>query len=150
MPKYTCDNKDTALRQALHQFRLRRTLEKHGAALLYDLGPCLFMNDDVFGRITDCAHFDKIADGDQLRRETRWVWAAEDVKEILQIIQRFAPRTAPAPLTTSTPLQPRRRQDGAKTANDAQTASTSTPKPKRTVRCGVCKAEGHTPKLMAV
>ena len=95
------------------------------------------MNEDVLDRITDCAHYDKITDGERLQRETRWVWAAEDIEEILWIVRRFSPRTALAPLTISTPLQPRRQ--GA-----AEAASPTVAKPKRPVRCGACKQEGHT------
>jgi hypothetical protein len=134
---YKHDHKDKALRDALHQYRQRRTLEKFGSPALYDIGPHLFMTDEVMDRITDCAHYDMITDGERLQRETRWVWAAEDIEEILGIIRRFSPRIAPPPLTVSTPLQPR-RQGGA------NAASPTVAKPKRPVHCSTCKQQGHT------
>src|SRR5271170_4530323 len=78
---YKHDGQDKALRSALHEFRKRKTIEKYGAPALYDIGPSLYMTHEVLDRITNCAHFSKIQDGEQLKRETRWMWTAEDIEE---------------------------------------------------------------------
>jgi hypothetical protein len=130
---YKPDEQDHRLRLALHDYRQRKTVDKYGLPALYDIGPSLHMADDVLGYIVDYAHFDKIQNGDDLRRQTRWTWANEDVDEILDVIRRFPRRSSAGPLTTTTPLQPRSAppQPGVAIAT------------KRRNRCRSCKQEGH-------
>ena len=60
------------LRNALHEFRKEKTIEKFGCACLRDTGPGIIMADDVLFRILDCAHFNVIETPEQLAKETRW------------------------------------------------------------------------------
>ena len=133
---YKPDEQDQRLRLALHDYRQRKTADKYGLPALYDIGPSLYMTNEVLDRITDCAHFNKIENGEDLRRQTRWTWANEDVDEMLEIIRRFPRTSSAAPLTTTKPLQPR--------SAPPQALLLGSPVPtKRRNRCSSCKQEGH-------
>ena len=133
---YKADEQDKALRMALHDYHKCKTEQKYGLPALYDIGPSLYMTNDVLDRITDCAHFNKIQNGEDLRRETRWTWVNEDVDEMLEIIRRFPQKSSAVPLTTTTPLQPR-------PAPPQPLLSGSPIATKRRNRCSSCKQEGH-------
>jgi hypothetical protein len=99
---------DMDLRNALHDFRKQRTIDKFGLPALKNNGPGMIMTNQTLQRIIDCAHCGKITDSDELAKETHWTRAGEYGKEILSLIkahqQPLTPSTADslAPVSATT------------------------------------------------
>jgi hypothetical protein len=137
---YTPWASDFALKRALNDLRERKTIQHFGEYALQDLGAALFMGDKALQRIVDSSHYGKINNEEQLQRETRLSWAADDAKEILELIRRHPPQPPVTPLTTSAPLQPRNRLTNLKTEAPQSPVED---KVKRRNRCCACNQPGH-------
>lgn len=92
--------KESGLRSALQELRVRRTTERFGAAFFQGFGPAIFMPNQVLERIVDCARVGKIGDEEQVRRETKWSGKSEDCKEVVSLASHFFPPTPPPPPPT--------------------------------------------------
>lgn len=79
---------DIEFRKALHEFRWEQTLARYGLAHLNNLGPGLLMGDEVFKRIADCAHAQKITSVESLFRETKWSRSNDLGEELLGLVRR--------------------------------------------------------------
>jgi ATP-dependent DNA helicase RecQ len=95
------------LRDALHQYRRDETTRMWGIAILKDMGPGIFMADDILHRIVECAHEHKIDSTASLSKETRWINATTHGTAIVALITLHCPKPVPKPLLASTPLQSR-------------------------------------------
>lgn len=122
-----------SLRNALHEFRKKQTVEKFGHACLRDTGPGIIMADDVLNRILDCAHFNVIETSEQLAKETRWSRVSEYGDQVVGIILQHCPKPTPSAVT---PLR-------AADINNQAPAAQTTLKPIAVRRCGLCKLTGH-------
>ena len=138
--EYKPEQRDVDVLWALHDFRRTKTVERFGRAVLQDIGPSVIMHDDTLQRIVDAAHHGKIADVDQLIRETRWALARTHGEEVISIVRRFHPITAANSFSTRTPLQARFQVNDASTATSPYAGAE---KVKRRNKCSACNGEGH-------
>jgi ATP-dependent DNA helicase RecQ len=103
---YTAGPSDMNLRDALHNFRREVVRTKFGLACLKDMGPGVFMSNEVLQRVVDCAHEYKIETKDDLAKETRWTGVHNHAADVIALIKTHRPKPLPTPLLTSTPLRP--------------------------------------------
>jgi ATP-dependent DNA helicase RecQ len=131
---YTAGASDMNLRDALHNFRREVVQTKFGLACLKDMGPGVFMANEVLQRVVDCAHEYKIETKDDLAKETQWTGVHNHAADVIALIKTHRPKPLPTPLLTSTPLCP--HLSGLNQIAQVMPLSKSTPKSRKCSKCG--------------
>jgi hypothetical protein len=135
--EYIADVKDMNLRDALHIFRRQTTQILFGLACLKNLGPGVFMSNEVLQRIVDCAHEYKIETRDDLAKETRWTGVQNHAVDVITLINTHCPKPMPAPLLTSTPLR------SLGTLDQIADTLPSNPRTVKLRKCSKCGSHDH-------
>ena len=79
------------LSEALNDWRQKKTKEKYGVAVFRAVGSSLILTDRQLERLVDCAHFGKITNVEQLKKEVRWALIDEFGQDVVQIIMTECP-----------------------------------------------------------
>lgn len=120
---------DMSLKDELCSWRREAAIAKFGAGNVRMLGPGLIMANSVVERIVNAAHYLKINDIDDLRKESQWEGSAEHAAEVVELICKLRPSTA----LVTTPLQLRQ----------ANSSTSGIPLVKKMIHCSQCGQVGH-------
>lgn len=91
LPKTMHTVQHSQLREALCNWRAKKTAIEFSMSHLADIGPSLVLPNAILDRIVICAQVHKISTVEQLRKETRWTESVRYSEEILGIIQLYIP-----------------------------------------------------------
>ncbi|KAI0689288.1 P-loop containing nucleoside triphosphate hydrolase protein [Cytidiella melzeri] len=139
LSKFDATTSDYALRKKLDDFRCARMQEQYGYAIALNLGPTEIMSDEDLERIASCARSKKIGSVEDIQREApKWRRAQEYAGSVLELLQRHYPITD---LYAVMPLHQRQLT----TPLDASINRNLQAGAKKTMTCGACKRQGHTP-----
>lgn len=93
------------LRRLLDDWRMVEAVEKFGVAVAKDRGPGLIMPGRIIERVVDCAHYEKIKNLQDLRRETGWNCPDEIGSTVIAIVAGHGRPPAPVQTKAAPPLQ---------------------------------------------
>ena len=91
LKEYVRGEPELRLSQALGAWRRATTIKKFGHSILRDVGSSLVLTNDQLERLVDCAHFGKITNVEQLKKEVRWALIDEFGQDVVQIIMTECP-----------------------------------------------------------
>lgn len=152
--KYTRDNYDLTLQDALEDWQEEKTAMVYGWACLNNHGPLVIMLTYLLNQIVDCAHHQKLQSVQDLKQETGWTGTEKFRADIIMLVmQHTAPHPSPF---VSTPLQNMptlSTVDMPDTPTPSSSFTSSLPRPhvnptpattvKHRIKCGACGEEGH-------
>ncbi|KLO04347.1 hypothetical protein SCHPADRAFT_840731, partial [Schizopora paradoxa] len=102
--KYTRMEFENLLWRLLDDWRMVKAVEKYGVAIAEDIGPALVMPEQFIDRIVDCAHFEKIKNLQDLRRETGWNCPDEIGTTVVALVAEHGrPPAPPSPDSDNAP-----------------------------------------------
>jgi hypothetical protein len=143
LKEHSASASELCLRDALHEYRRNETTKIWGIATLKDMGPGVFMADDILHRIVECAHEYKIDTAASLSKETRWTNATSHAPGIIALITLHCPKPVRNPLLTSTPLQSRQVPMIPLPLHNPTTSGSPSTRIIKARSCSKCGSRGH-------
>ncbi|KAI5996710.1 hypothetical protein EDD15DRAFT_2124799, partial [Pisolithus albus] len=149
LSKYTMDERELALCDALEDWREAKAVAKLGSVRVMDFGAGFILPSPMIDRIIDSAHHLKLRMIDDLRKETHWSGVGLYGTEVLSIVHRIIPQPSDMPALTRMPvsarpaLQPRPQVQSPPIVASAFTSEV------RKNRCSACGLSGHNRRSRA-
>ncbi len=90
----------------LDDWRQTKAVEDYGILVAKRNGPALIMPKGIIDRVVDCAHYEKIKNLQDLRRETGWNCPDEIGLTVVALVAAHGSPPAPIPKATTTTTLP--------------------------------------------
>ncbi|KAI6025463.1 hypothetical protein EDC04DRAFT_2554987, partial [Pisolithus marmoratus] len=151
LSKYTMDEREVALCDALEDWKEAKVVTKLGSAHVMDIGPGFILPSPMIDHTIDSAHHLKLQMIDDLWKETHWSGAGLYGAEVLAIIHCIIPQPSDMPalmrmhIPACPTLQPCPQVQVPASLNGS-VASASTSEVRKN-RCSACSLSGHNHKL---
>lgn len=89
----------------LDDWRMVQAVKSFGIAVAKDRGPAIIMPERIIERVVNCAHYEKIKNLQDLRRETGWNCPDEIGTTIVAIVAAHGHPPAPAQAKVTAPIR---------------------------------------------